>query len=221
LALDHLTGSQKVGDEVKTMPQIQLYNEFKSLLDGSVEEAPLQSFLERHPDIIVHTFFQGAYNPVVFPKFRLADEFIPDFVMIGHRSAPSWDVDLVEIEPAVLNEPLFNKQRQPTGRLRIAERQVFDWQVWIEKNREFFIRRAIDMIMGKHVWDENPFFKASTVNDIYFMVWYRIIIGRRKDFEGWGDEYRTNKFRSTSNKVEIVTWDRLLDKAKQIEKWTS
>jgi len=199
------------------MPQMQLYNEFQSLLDNPVEEIQLQSFLERHPDIIVNTFSQGAHYSVVFPKFRLADEFIPDFVMIGHRSGTSWDVDLIEIEPAVLNGKLFNKQRQTTGRLRIAEKQVTDWQIWIERNREFFVRRVIDRILEEHLWHRSPFFNAVTRNDISFIVWYRIVIGRRTDFDTWGNRYRTNVWRNSSNRVDIVTWDRLLDKAKQAD----
>ncbi len=133
----------------------------------------------------------------------------------------SWDVDLIEIEPAVLDTPLFNKQHQSTGRLRIAEGQVNQWQVWIERNREFFVRRAIDKILNEHAWDGSFCFHAATRNDISFMVWYRIIIGRRKDSNTWGNQYRTNVFRSSNNKVEIVSWDRLLDKTKQIENRTN
>jgi len=203
------------------MPQMQLYNEFQSLLDESLEEAPLQSFLERNSDIIVDTFCQGAHYPVVFPKFRLADEFIPDFVMIGHRSGASWDVDLIEIEPAVLSGKLFNRQHQTTGRLRIAEGQVDQWQIWMGRNRDFFMRRAIDRILNEHLWDRSPFFNTVTRNDISLMVWYRIVIGRRRDFDTWGNQYRTNIWRNSSNRLEIVTWDRLLDKARQIGSRTS
>ena len=200
------------------MPKMYLYSEFKSLLDSSVEEAPLQSFLEKHPDIIVNTFYQGAHYPVVFPQFHLADEFIPDFVMIGHRSGVSWDIDLIEIEPALLNDKLFNKQRQTKGRLRLAEKQVTDWQIWIERNKEFFVQRVIDRILEEHLWNGSPFFNTVTRNDVSVMFWYRIVIGRRTDFNTWGNRYRTNKLRETSNRVDIVTWDRLLDKARQIEK---
>jgi hypothetical protein len=203
------------------MPQMQLYNEFKSLLDNSVEEAPLQSFLEKHPEIIINTFCQGAHYPVVFPQFHLADKFKPDFVMIGHRSQGSWDVDLIEIEPAVLKAKLFNRQRQPTGCLRTAEGQVTQWQVWIERNRGFFVQRAIDMILKEHVWDGSLFFHAATGHDVDFIVWYRIIIGRRKDFDTWGNQYRTSVFKNSNNRLEIATWDRLLDKAREIENRTS
>ncbi len=198
------------------MPEMQLYNEFKSLLDVSGQETPLQSFLEQHPDIIGHTFAHGLYA-VLFPKFRLADEFIPDFVRIGQTSAPDCDVDLIEIEPAVLNEKLFNKKHESTGRLRIAEGQITQWQVWMERNREFFERRVLDRISSEHVWDDTPFFEATTRHNLTFMVCYRIIIGRRTNFDTWGNRYRTNVYRNSSGRVEIVTWDRLLDNARLLE----
>lgn len=65
----------------------KLFDDFKGLLDGCSAEAPLQSFLKEHPEILVSTFNQGAHYPMVLPKFRLADELIPDFVMVGRRSA--------------------------------------------------------------------------------------------------------------------------------------
>jgi hypothetical protein len=152
------------------MPTDTLYDELRSLIDRSAEESPLQSFLEAHPDILINTFFQGAHYPVIFPKFNLADERTPDFVMAAHRSGPLWDVDFIEIEPAVLKEKLFNKQRQSTGRLRIAEGQITDWQVWIEKHKDFFIRRAIEKIRENHVWDKSPFFTSATGPDVSIMV---------------------------------------------------
>ncbi len=201
------------------MPQMKLHDELKSLLNESVKEAPLQDFLERHPDIIANTFNQGAYYPVVFPQFHLADDFKPDFIMIGHRSVGSWDVDFIEIEPAILDKPLFTRERQPTGRLVIAEKQITDWQVWIGRNanKEFFVQRAKDKILEEHAWDESFCFHTATRSEGDIMVCYRIVIGRRTDFNTWGNQYRNNKFRNSSNRVEIVTWDRLLDTARQIE----
>ncbi len=204
------------------MPQMELYNEFQSLLDEPVGEAPLQTFLKRHPNIIVNTFSQGAQYPIVFPKFHLADEFIPDFIMIGRRSGSaetSWDVDLIEIEPAVLDKPLFNKKRQSTGCLRVAETQIRDWQRWMQKyEQSIFVPKAFEQLKSKKVWDDHPQFytpTAGTYQDV--IVWYRIIIGQRKDFNDWGNQYRNLIWKESGNRVEIVTWDRLLDKAKQAD----
>ena len=97
--------------------------EFESLIENGSKEAALQKFLESHPDIMRDTFNAGSYYATVFPQFSLAGEYIPDFVMIGHRSSWMWTVDLIEMEPSVLERPLFNKSDQSTGRLRDAEGQ--------------------------------------------------------------------------------------------------
>lgn len=190
-----------------------LSDEFKLLLDNGTEEMPLQNFLDKHQKILVGTFNQGAYYSTVFPKFTLADEFTPDFVMIGHRSFYSWDVDLIEIEPAVFDRPLFNKKGQSTWRLRDAETQITNWQSWMKKHRDYFVTKALEKLKEKKAWDDKPkFYNLSygTYQDI--TVWYRIIIGRRKDFVEWGNQYRNTKWEESNHRIEIVSWDRLLDK---------
>jgi hypothetical protein len=187
--------------------------QFLSILDSGAEEAPLQTFLENHTEVLVRAFSQGAQYPVVIPKFRLAGSFIPDFVMIGHRSSYSWDVDLIEIEPAILERPLFNQERQSTGRLRGAESQITDWQNWMRANGELFTRSVLQELKSRQAWDARPqFYNLSNGTSQDMVVWYRIIIGRRSDFEGWGNQYRTNTWDRSNHREEIVTWDRLLDK---------
>jgi len=193
-----------------------LYNEFKSLVDNNTTEASLQKFLEEHLEILIHTFSQGALDPFAFPKFHLADEFIPDFVIVGHRSVWSWDVDLIEIEPAAFNDQaLFNKRGQSTGRLRMAETQIRNWQDWMGKNKDsIFVPRALDKLKNAKAWDERPeFYKPSDGTHQHLMVWYRIIIGRRKDFERSRINYQSSYWEHSGHRVEIVTWDRLLEKA--------
>ena len=141
--------------------------EFKVLVGTCSEESLLQEFLQKHPEIIIHAFEAGAHLSTVFPKFRLADDFIPDFVMIGHRSSWSWDVDLIEIEPAILNGPLFNKSNQSTGRLRVAESQITKWQVWMKAKEDFFVQRALDKLKEVGAWDKIPkFYYLSNGNRI-------------------------------------------------------
>lgn len=195
-----------------------IYDEFKQLIDTGKYEEPLQKFLETHKELLISTFNQGAYFSTVFPKFELGDELIPDFVMVGHRSRWSWDVNLIEIEPAILNKPLFNKQRQSTGRLRTAEGQIQDWQMWMNKHSGYFTTRMLQELKKIGAWDKKPqFYELSDGTNQSMTVWYRIVIGRRNDFQGQGDEYRRHKSQESGNRVEIVTWDRLLDKAKLLK----
>ena len=196
-----------------------LYDRFKCLIERGTQESELQCFLTEHPDVLIRTFNQGAFYSTVFPKFHLADEFIPDFVMIGHRSSWSWDVDLIEIEPAVYERQLFNNKRQSTHRLRDAESQIKGWQTWMNKNRDsFFVPRALKELKNKSAWDDRPeFYNLSSGTHQYFTAWYRIIIGRRTDFEGWGTEYQNHIWTESGHRVEIVPWDRLLEKARLLE----
>lgn len=196
-----------------------MYDEFKSLLERSEGESELQLFLAEHPEVLRRTFYQGAAFPTVFPKFRLADEYVPDFAIIGHRSSWMWDVNLIEIEPAILDRPLFNQKRQSTGRLRDAEGQVKDWQAWMSKYEDsVFVPRALKMLKERHAWDKRPEFYHLPDGVTYqaITVWYRIVVGRRADFEGWGTEYQELTWRESALRVEIVPWDRLLDIVKQI-----
>ena len=190
------------------------YDRFESLVENGSKEAPLQEFLEANPSILRQAFDAGSYLPTVFSKFSLAGELIPDFVMIGHRSSWMWTVDLIEIEPAVLQRPLFNKSGQPAGRLRDAEGQVTKWQAWMEKNRNtHFVDKALKMLKKQGAWDAEPrFYDLSEGTYQPMNVWYRIVIGRREHFEGWGNEFRQQKH---VQHVEIVPWDRLLEKLRE------
>ena len=193
------------------MPSV--FDEFRQLVDEGHLEAPLQEFLQIHPEILTSTFNSGAHFPTVFPKFHLGDELIPDFTIIGHRSGASWDVDLIEIEPALLDRPLFNRSKEPTDRLRIAIGQVEKWQIWMERHEKYFMARALDKIKANHVWDRSTFFNEATGQGVWALIRYRIIIGRRVNFEGFGYEYRNFRLKETGLKLDIVPWDRLLDKA--------
>ena len=206
-----------------SLKNTNLSDEFKYLIESGAGEEPLQKFLKQHPEILIRTFNQGSQYQVVFPKFRLATDFVPDFVMIGRRSGSkgtSWDGDLIEIEPAVFakDSPLFNRRRQSTGNLRIAEAQIDDWKIWMQKYEQtIFVPKAFEQLKAKNAWNDHLEFYSPTVGTHQHMVvWYRIIIGRRKDFSGWGDEYRNLRRKEPGNRMEIVTWDRLLDMTKYL-----
>jgi len=200
----------------------KLFHDFKNLLESCSEEQPLQEFLKKHEHILTKTFSQGAQYSTLISKFKLADVLIPDFVIIGRRSGTmyaSWDVNLIEIEPPILDRPLFNKKRQTTGRLRDAEMQIMQWQQWMKVNEQtIFVPKALRELKKKHAWDKDPqFYNPSygTYQDI--VIWYRIIIGRRSDYGEIGYAYRDTRWEESGRRVEIVPWDRLLDNLKSWE----
>lgn len=202
----------------------KLYNDFKNLVDRCSCEGDLQTFLERNPRILISTFNQGAQYPAILPKFRLAGELIPDFVMIGRRSGTqytSWDVDLIEIEPPIIDGGLFNKKGQSKGRLRDAETQIMQWQQWMKtKEQTYFVGKALEELKKEHFWDKDPqFYNPSNHMHQSMLISYRIIIGRRENFGDTGDKYRVHKWEESSRRFEIVPWDRLLEQC-QLLNWT-
>ena len=197
----------------------QLILQFEEIIKTSADERPLHEFLKKYPGILTKTFNEGAYFPTVFSKFRLAGELIPDFVMIGHRSSWSWDVNLIKIEPSNISGSLFTKHASRSN-LRTAEVQVKEWQEWVKKNEQsYFVPNALKKLKEQKAWDEKPeFYGLSNENYQDILVCYRIIIGQRSDFQGWGDKYQANYFKSSANRTEIVPWDRLLD---TLKRWPS
>lgn len=199
-------------DKFELLAMLKPVLEFRALIETERLEAPLQKFLEAHPDILADTFDSNSYYPTVFPKFRLGGDFIPDFVMIGHRSSWTWTVNLIEIEPSVLERPLFNKSGQSAGRLRDAEGQVKKWKMWMKDYQDsVFVPYALKKLKERGAWDGEPrFYNLSEGTRQSMMhVRYRIIIGSREYFDERGNQYRNLEY---DQHVEIVPWDRLLEK---------
>jgi len=188
----------------------EIYDEFKTLLDNDGREKPLQKYLENNPEIISKTFHEGAQNPLVIPLYKLANNYITDFIFVGVRSYGSLDVHLIEIEPAINEKPLFNNSNQSTGRLRVAEGQIMDWRTWMNEYENFFKVQLINTIKKLGRWDNNLLSKIATNAIRQDIIYYHIIIGRRKDFDGEGDKYRHTYQARSGNREEIATWDRLL-----------
>lgn len=128
-------------------------------------------------------------------------------------------MDLIEIEPSILDRRLFNKKRQSAGRLREAEGQVTQWQQWMQINGEsIFVPKALRELKKIHAWnDHTQFYNPSSPMYQSMLISYRIIIGRRRDFGDHGDRYRINTWEQSGRRVEIVPWDRLLDKVRLLD----
>jgi hypothetical protein len=196
-----------------------VFESFNNFIETSTKEESLQLFLKKHPSILIHTFNQGAHYPTVLPKFKLSDELIPDFIIIGRRSGTkytSWDVDMIEIEPSINDRNIFTKKGLSAGRLRVAEGQITAWRQWMQSNAQaIFVPKALKKLKEKNAWDDNPhFYNPSSFNYQSMMVSYRIVIGRRSDFGDIGDKYRDIKWEESGHRIEIVPWDRLLDKTR-------
>ena len=135
-------------------------------------------------------------NPILFgteytkiiPKHCLGAEFEMDYAL----ERVSGIVDLVEIESSTLT--LFTKKGKPSKYLIHAEQQVLDWLLWIERNHPY-AREGLPGIMQP--------------------VGY-IIIGRNKSLQPKDKESLKRRNILFKGSMEILTYDDLLDRAKNL-----
>lgn len=103
--------------------------EYKAKVDKCAEEPVFQDFFEKNAHFL-EPRFKTAY-----PKYRLADELIPDFLLVLHDSSYLF----VEIEKP--GTRLFDKSGKPTAPFSHALQQIRDQLKWVADNQEFLRRR--------------------------------------------------------------------------------
>lgn len=181
----------------KVVEELRKNNEASRIL-ASLKSAidDLESLLasgERNENILQKCLTQ---NPILFgveyvcikPKQTLGSDYEMDYAL----ERVSGLFDLVEIESS--NLKLFTQKGNPRKELVHAEQQILDWLTWIEKHNPY-IREKLPGITKPRGY---------------------VIIGRSKDLSS-NDLERLNRrnllFRDT---LEIMTYDVLLEKAKNL-----
>jgi len=153
---------------------------------------------------------------IVFSKFKLADNYITDFAIVGQErntNSISAFVSLVEIERS--DKPLFTKSGDPTSFLSHSVRQVQNWKTWYEENRAFLKKRYKDILL------QNPLEQIVPPNRYYrnyeyfgldygFYARYFCIVGRRKDLT-IRDNVLLGQMNHDLDEIHIITYDVLLE----------
>lgn len=110
--------------------------EYKDLVEKRADEPAFQKFFEGNANFL-EPKFKTAY-----PKYKLADELTPDFLLVLYDSSYLF----VEIEkPWVL---LFNKKGDPSAEFTHAQQQIRTYLSWVAKNKEFLKNRECNNLTG-------------------------------------------------------------------------
>lgn len=120
--------------EAPVVPLQDFARSLESVIDTSTKEEDVQVCIESCPDVFgfLSTF------ALVLPKFRLADKFVPDFVILGIQpwsQAHTPTVTMVELE--LPSMPFFTKSGNPSSHLTHALRQLQDWKAWVRDHRSY------------------------------------------------------------------------------------
>jgi hypothetical protein len=168
--------------------------DFQTALGTAREERDLQSFLEKHPRLLIQQLTTGRRSWVI-PKKRLGSEHETDFV-IAQRASDGYVWTAVELESPRVK--MFNKNGDQSAALTHALRQVDDWREWLSQNRDYAARPRERSGLG--------------LTDIHSDLEGMVIIGRDADFDRRATAARRRRL-ERAHRVKIETYDWLLAQA--------
>ena len=166
---------------------------FRAALDSASNEADMQAFLEKNPEMLTQ-YLAGSHECRVIPKKRLGSEFETDF-LIGREEDTGFTWYAVELERP--QAKLFTRKGDPTADLTHALRQIDDWRSWLSRNRDYASRPREQSGLG--LVDIDPELVGL------------IILGREADVSPETDDRRRRLARQ--HRVDIHTYDWLADRA--------
>jgi len=155
------------------------FEDYRRLLEKNAEEPEFQSFFENVP------VFLEAKVMKAYPKFSLAGELIPDFLLVLH------DLSYLFVEIEKPGFKLFTKDGNPTADLSHAQQQIRDYLKWVANNIDFLKRRECPNL---------------TVDNFKGLL----VIGKSGDLDPEELEKLHNINAEVRSKYEIKTFDQIL-----------
>ena len=170
----------------------RLSDELAKLISEAQDERPLQNFFKHNPGLLVQ-LVRGGHGRWVFPKPKLGSEHVPDF-MICEQDSGGYHWHLVELENP--NYVALTKQGQQTAHLTHAIQQVKNWRIWLRDNSRYA---------------QHELGYADLDSEFHAII----VIGRRNEL----DPEDLKRYRELSDdKVEIMSYDRLIDRVVSLAK---
>ena len=128
LAGVNLSASPDTSGSLQSLGVTELVGKFKSLLEGDNREEELQKFLSQNPAFLYPDMLE------CFPKFKLGDDFVTDYVF-KIQGAHGLEYVFVEIERS--QKPIFVDKGHFSADFTQAKSQLLSWEGWIEKNHSY------------------------------------------------------------------------------------
>jgi hypothetical protein len=173
-------------------------------------ERAVHTFLKRQPRPLCVAFARGWNRILPLSEFCFGRDFRADFLIISAHSG-AWHACFVELESPVAR--LYLRDGSESKVLKVALRQVKDWDIWLRQNGPQFRRELRDNLERAAEVDPkidaNPTnFSADRLLDPRTVIFnhFAVVIGRRDTLRA-EDQVR----RAHEGAAEIVTYDRLLD----------
>ena len=197
-------------DEQSLEKMRKIEQELKELInDTSKTELDLKRFIQnKRAYFIIGSLLKRNYNfghhgAYVFPEFRLGNDYVCDYLIVGD-SSDGFKFVFVEME-SINYSPKIRDDRFSDS-LRKGINQIKDWQIWLEKNFN-----TLDFRKYKSPIKELP---EEFIKYISTRLNFLIVCGKRANF--------SNKFRDLCRKEQkesnilILNHDNLLDSVDEL-----
>lgn len=196
------------------MPKLE--RSLRTVLHKAATERPVQRWLEKNPLVLSAAVEGIVYPNHVVSQFKFGTDFVADFVTFGAFSGACC-FHFVELEPP--GAALFTKSGAPAKRLNGALAQVIDWKTYVEKHRESVLRELAkvfqkrDLVFGPRDTEPTDTTGMALYDPRQWVHWYfHVVIGRRSAISKTEAGKKASYF--SHNEVDVMTHDRLLDRAK-------
>ncbi len=201
----------------------KITEQYLNALQSSKDEREIHAFLKSRPYLVRNAFNAWAWNHVeVFPEYQLNNEYRIDFLILSADSG-QWHVSIVELKSPFLKP--FTKGGLYSKYLNEGIKQLEERIKWLHLNQNRFRQQ-----LSKHFRKNNSIAHCSNADDhIYasteildprtcISFQYFIVIGRRNMIS---HELQSRRHLAASEKIEIATYDRMIDIAEGLDKTES
>lgn len=190
-------------------------------LESAKNEREIQPFLKGNPILVRNVLNVCSWNYVdLLPEFKLKTNFRVDFLVLSADSG-QWHATIVEAKSH--RAKVFTKAGHPSQELNKALRQLDEREDWLRRHEALF-REALSKHLDKHhvctqtiystvrghTWGKTEITDPRTV----LHCAYKVLIGRRASFS---EEYPDLRGHYYDKGREILTYDRLVDKAREFD----
>ncbi|BDH51228.1 MULTISPECIES: Shedu anti-phage system protein SduA domain-containing protein [Streptomyces] len=182
---------------IRDAPTAEVVDEFEKVLDDAQDEAPVQEFFERHPEVLAQQL--GAGCRWIIPRPNLGGVYIPDF-MAARVDSGGLRWVAIELESPSVDRLFTTTDGTPAKELRKGLQQIKDWRHWLEMNLQTAQNSPINGGCG---------FVGITPR-----VQGLVVIGRRRNTTS-DDHYRRRDI-AWQEHLETHTYDWLLEEGRKM-----
>lgn len=183
----------------------KITSEYIAVLDEAKNESAIQEYIYKGrkwyiPGALFKDYNFGHHSAYLFPEQKLGGEYKADYMLLGENS-DGYHIVLAELENVNVDY-LQQYQLGETKSVRKGLNQIRTWKLWLDDNREYFLR--------------STGLKEKNIDVPTSRIHYALIVGRRSRMTDKAKEIRSQTAFEIPN-LKILTYDRLADNLMQLD----